>query len=149
MLCGRKDRHDLPRRCGEPAGALKHATVVLSTHLLRGLAQDRRAPRHTTTRVHLGIARRAIPLDSSALSATIVVVSVRFKPSEPPQPPRLDHVRDLWQMHRPQRPQPILTATPSSLAPAVRFCAARPVRPCHTAALHLDVSSPLTVRHGK
>ena len=37
-------------------------------------------------------------------------MSVGFKPAEPPPPPRLEHVRDLWQMHRPQKPQAILTA---------------------------------------
>jgi hypothetical protein len=41
------------------------------------------------------------PSQSSTVSATIVVVSVGFKPAEPPPPPRLEHVRDLWQMHRP------------------------------------------------
>ena len=35
-------------------------------------------------------------------------MSVRFSPPTPP--PRLEHVRDLWQLHRPQKPQAILTA---------------------------------------
>ena len=37
-------------------------------------------------------------------------MSVGFRPSEPPRLPRLEHVRDLWQMHRLKRPQAILTA---------------------------------------
>jgi hypothetical protein len=37
-------------------------------------------------------------------------VSVRFTPPTPPRQPRLEHVRGLWQMHRPQRSQAILTA---------------------------------------
>ena len=45
------------------------------------------------------------------VSATIVVVTVRFTPAEPPLPPRLEHVRDLWQMLRPHRPQHVLTAS--------------------------------------
>jgi hypothetical protein len=39
-----------------------------------------------------------------------IVVSVGFRPSEPPRQPRLEHVRDLWQMHRPHKPQAVLTA---------------------------------------
>ena len=42
------------------------------------------------------------PLSIIDRSATIVVVTVRFKPAEPPRPPRLEHVRDLWQLHRPR-----------------------------------------------
>jgi hypothetical protein len=37
-------------------------------------------------------------------------VTVRFTPPTPPRQPRLDHVGDLWQLHRPQKPQAILTA---------------------------------------
>ena len=37
-------------------------------------------------------------------------MTVAFESSEPPRPPRLEHVRDLWQMHRPQRPQAVLAA---------------------------------------
>jgi hypothetical protein len=37
-------------------------------------------------------------------------VSVGFRTHEPPRQPRLEHIRDLWQMHRPQKPQAILTA---------------------------------------
>jgi hypothetical protein len=47
---------------------------------------------------------------ASTLSATINGVTVRFTPLTPPRHPRLKHVRDLWQMHRPQKPQAILTA---------------------------------------
>jgi hypothetical protein len=54
-------------------------------------------------------ARYATPLESSTISATIVVLMIRFTPPTP-RPPRLEHVRDLWQMHRPHRPQAILTA---------------------------------------
>src|SRR5688572_13401668 len=32
-------------------------------------------------------------------------VSVDFKPPARERQPRLEHVRDLWQMHRPQRPR--------------------------------------------
>jgi hypothetical protein len=38
-------------------------------------------------------------------------VTVGFKPTEPPSPPRLEHVRDLWQLRRPHRPQHVLTAS--------------------------------------
>jgi arginine/lysine/ornithine decarboxylase len=37
-------------------------------------------------------------------------MSVGFKPPPPERQPRLEHVRDLWQMHRLQKPQAILTA---------------------------------------
>jgi hypothetical protein len=50
------------------------------------------------------------PLESSTLSAIIRSVTVRFTPLTPPRQPRLEHVRDLWQMHRLQKPQAILTA---------------------------------------
>jgi hypothetical protein len=53
--------------------------------------------------------RAGQPLDPSTVSATIIDVTVRFTPPEPPRQPRLEHIRDLWQMHRPQRPQAILT----------------------------------------
>jgi hypothetical protein len=36
-------------------------------------------------------------------------VTVRFRPPQSPRQPRLEHVRDLWQMHRPHRPQHVLT----------------------------------------
>ncbi len=56
------------------------------------------------------MARRTTLLYSPTLSATIVVVSAGSKPTEPPRQPRLEHVRDLWQMHRWQKPEAILTA---------------------------------------
>jgi hypothetical protein len=56
------------------------------------------------------MARRAASTSIIDGSVTMIVVSVGFKPPEPERQPRLDHVRDLWQMHRPQRPQAILTA---------------------------------------
>jgi hypothetical protein len=51
------------------------------------------------------MARRTTPSESPTFSATIIVVSVAFKPAVPERQPRLEHVRYLWQMHRPQRPQ--------------------------------------------
>jgi hypothetical protein len=59
----------------------------------------------------LHIARRLAPLSNHrTLSAIIRNVTVRFTPPTPPRQPRLEHVRDLWQLHRPQKPQAILTA---------------------------------------
>ena len=37
-------------------------------------------------------------------------MSVGFKPPAPERQPRLERVRDLWQMHRPRNRQAILTA---------------------------------------
>ena len=37
-------------------------------------------------------------------------MSVGFRPPEPPHQPRLEHVRELWRLHRPQKPERILTA---------------------------------------
>jgi hypothetical protein len=57
------------------------------------------------------VPRPATPSRSSTLSATIIAVSVDFKPLAPGPQPRLEHVRDLWQMNRPHRPQHVLTAS--------------------------------------
>ena len=41
---------------------------------------------------------------------TMVVVSVGFR-KDARQPPRLEHIRDLWQVHRPQhKPERVLAA---------------------------------------
>ena len=46
-----------------------------------------------------------------SIAGTWTACPFASKATEPPRPPRLEHVRDLWQMHRPQRPQQILTAS--------------------------------------
>jgi hypothetical protein len=57
-----------------------------------------------------GVARRITPLRVVRLSRYHSPVAVGFKPPPPERQSRLEHVRDLWQMHRPQRPHAILTA---------------------------------------
>ena len=49
-------------------------------------------------------------LESVAFSAIIVAVSVGFTDPQLPRQPRLEHVRDIWVMHRPHRPHAILIA---------------------------------------
>ena len=56
------------------------------------------------------VPRRIAPSSIIQRSRYHSPVTVRLTPPTPPRQPRLEHVRDLWKLHRPQKPQAILTA---------------------------------------
>jgi hypothetical protein len=56
------------------------------------------------------VPRRIAPSSIIQRSRYHSPVTVRLTPPTPPRQPRLEHVRDLWKLHRPRKPQAILTA---------------------------------------